>query len=748
MCANFYKKYLFIPDLILVSIWSLFAARCSLDASICVITIILLRTGLCFQMRDHGKWVLYSACTFLFAYMYVPDNSCFEYTSQSMGYHIWYLFDAKRVISEYTEPHYSYPSYWILALQVFWIVWNMVMPIIVGIIQLRKYPQKLIIRRLVFCFILSIIEIAIYCAFYYNSVVISISIIVFALVPYLKWLLAKQELGIKRIASDKDFITYSSIIAIYLAAVIIGMREVYLLRPIAFMTFPIFIYYAFVTSAHSTPRMYSCALTISGFVFWISLQSPFAGKIVCMIISIVITILVGAKMIKDSRHKIVVVLYIISIPCLLYPTICGYNPYTVLHAENTKPFLKSVYTRNGLFVTEKDGKYGLRDRYGEILAPRFSNFEVLDPKGRVISLGICDTTFNSAGFSHNHYGIYDLRKQQYIINQDSIKLDYIHRKYDDTYYLYEGHGEHQEIFAELILPGYHYADYYNDPHLEPYFEDEDNPVWYFLGLGYQMGDNYGGRDISDLKFPNRYAHEMFARFLAIIQEKESPKNDLNRAKAFRRFIDDSPYYKGNTTLVLKHIEDAIAPLNAKVDGELTLYQSYLREVASIRMSLAYADLLAESYWVTDVEYRNYHNLCTAIFNGYFENLSWKGYYEEPYQNLLAKTRQWYENRTKDLALEYYLWNEDTIKIDKENDIKDIHEVNNLLRPFSPAKDNPYSFNKTYLEIHTALNEWYKARCLVADEMEGKRKEQYLTITKQILTRHYNDILDIVAGKSL
>lgn len=745
---NFYKKYLFIPDLTLISVWSLFAARYTVDASISVIVIIILRIALCFQLRNHGKWVLYSACTFLFAYIYMPGNSCFEYATQSMGYHIWYLFDSKSALSTYTEPHYSYPSNWILALQVFWIGWNIIMPVIVGIVQLLKRSKKQILRTFCLCSIVSLTEIVFYCSFYHYSTAISLFTIGFAIFPYVRWLIINRQSRRMKILSDRDFITYTSIVAIFLAAVLIGLREVYLLRPIALMTFPVFIYYAVVTSVRSTPRLYACVLAISGFAFWLSLQSLLETKIVCMTISFGGILYVGVKM-KNSIHRIFVpILFVFAIPFLLYPTICGYNPYTVLYAENTRPFLKNIYTRNGLFVTQKDGKYGLRDRYGEILSPRYQKFEVLDPKGRVISVEICDSTFNGAGLSYPHYGIYDLRKQQFIINPDSVDVDFIYHKDDETYQLHKTYRDDYEILAELIMPGYYYSDYFADPHLEPYFEDEDNPVSYFLGLGYQMGDDYDGRDITDLKFPNKHAHNIFARFLAIIHEKESPMNDLNRAKAFQRFVDDSPYYKGNTALAIKHIEDAIAPLNAEVNGEPILYQAYLRDLASIRMSLAYSDLLAESYWVTDVEYRTYHNLCTALFNGYFTNRSWHGHYEEPYQTVLAKSRRWYEDRAHNVVLETRLWNGDTINIEKGDGIKNIDEVNHMLLPLAPTKDNPYRFYKTWLELHTALNEWYKARCLVAEELKGKQKQQYIMLTNQILTRHYDDIRDIVSGQSL
>lgn len=745
---NFYKKYLFIPDLTLISVWSLFAARYTVDASISVIVIIILRITLCFQLRNHGKWVLYSACTFLFAYIYMPGNSCFEYATQSMGYHIWYLFDSKSALSIYTEPHYSYPSNWILALQVFWIVWNVIMPVIVGIVQLLKRSKKQILRTFCLCSIVSLMEIAFYCELYHNSTIVSLYTIGFAIFPYVRWLITNRQLGMTRVLSDRDFITYTSIVAIFLAAVLIGLREVYLLRPIALMTVPVFIYYAIVTSVRSTPRLYACVLAIGGFTFWLSLQSQLETKIVCMTISLGSIIYVGVKLMNCIHRIFIPILFVFAIPFLLYPTICGYNPYTVLYAENTRPFLKNIYTRNGLFVTQKDGKYGLRDRYGEILAPRYQKFEVLDPKGRVISVEICDSTFNGAGFSYPHYGIYDLRKQQFIINPDSVDVDYIYHKDDETFQLHKTYRDDYEILAELIMPGYYYADYYAAPHLEPYFEDEDNPISYFLGRGYQMGDDYDDRDITNLMFPNKHAHNMFARFLAIIHEKESPMNDLNRAKAFQRFVDDSPYYKGDTILALKHIEDAIASLNAEVNGESILYQSYLRDLASIRMSLAYSDLLAESYWVTDVEYRAYHDLCAALFDGYFTNRSWKGRYEEPYENVLAKSRQWYENRATEVRMESVLWKGDTVNISDKNGFRDIDEVNSLLFPLAPTIENPYRFNKTWLEIHTALNEWYKARCRVAEELKGKRKQQYMMLTRQILSRHYNDISDIVSEKYL
>lgn len=749
MQNNFYKKYIFIPDLMLVSVWAIFAARYSLDASICVIAIILLRIALCFQMRDHSKWTLFSACSFLFAYIYIPGNSCFEYVTQEMGYYLMYIFERQEALSIYTDTHYSYPSVWIFVLQIFWIAWNMIMPVIVGLVQLRKFHKDKFRKTLMLCLALSVVEIGTYCAFYYNSILISIVIIGFALAPYLLWIYRHSTSTFERISSDKDFTTYVSIIAIVLSSILIGLREVYILRPIALMTFPLFIYYVVVSSEKKTPQLYSCALVISGFAFWLSLGGSLGIRIGLMTISASFIVYVGIKMMKDLHRKLVPLLFVIAIPCLIYPMICGYNPYTVLHAENTRPFLKSINTRNGLFVIEKNGKYGFRDRYDEIIAPRYEKIEVMDANGRVVSLGICDTTFNSAGFSCHHYGVYDLKKHKFIINPDSVDVDYVYRVDDNTYLFYKAYNRgYEDIIAQLILPGYYYADYYDDPHLEPYFEDEDNPESYFLGLGYQIGEDYDGRDISDLRFPNKHAHNIFAKFLAIRPDKESPMNDLNRARAFKRFVDDSSYYKGDTELALKHIADAIIPLNTEVNGEPTTYQLYLNHISNIRMALVYDELIAQSFWVTKTEYKAYHNLCKALFNGYFSNSPWKGYYEEPYQNVLVKYQEWYDKRRKDVVLETSLWNGHTIQVENQKSLKDIEEVNNLLAPLAPTTDDPYRFNKTWLEIHTVLNDWYEARCLVADEMEGKRKEQYMILTKEILARHYDDISFIISGKSL
>ena len=64
---------------------------------------------------------------------------------------------------------------------------------------------------------------------------------------------------------------------------------------------------------------------------------------------------------------------------VVLPVLCiGYNPYTVMEARRCIHYDDYDFSRNGLMLVESKDGYGIRDRYGIILPPKYDRVDHLE----------------------------------------------------------------------------------------------------------------------------------------------------------------------------------------------------------------------------------------------------------------------------------------------------------------------------------------------------------------------------------
>lgn len=488
----FYRNYLFVPDLILVSVWTLFVMRYDIAVSWIVMAICLLRIVICFQLRNGTAWALYTATIFGCLYFLNHDDAGFVYPVNSMVYYILYILtDHENVTTGFTGYMYSLYD-WQFILWCFWTAWIVWLPIVIGYIQLKRYPRyfrKRIIRFSLGCVVLEILLLWLYLDsdFYYCYYVYSTAMLLPALLPFIKPLCHKRRRDgmLQWVLNNRQVRLYTAFTLLFTGALIIGLRQVHTLK-LAGLVLGVPLLYALLCKAfklHFRQHLsVYVALALSGFLYWAAMDNTQTVTILTLAVAILIDATIAALMVYHNRKSLTAALsFTILTPLILVPFILGLNPYTETESTRTHPYLRNTLARNGLFVTTHNECYGLRDRFGRIVAPVYKWCQLLDEDGDYIALRRLEVT-NDTTSPEEVYDVYDLRKRRFIFESDSNAIARKIARIDNNRFSLINPAGKQ--FATLILAGYDNEKdirWYNTEVI-PYEEEPDKSLDIFLPL--------------------------------------------------------------------------------------------------------------------------------------------------------------------------------------------------------------------------------------------------------------------------
>ena len=163
MTRNFYGTKMFVADLIITSIWALFALRLSLWNVWPALIYLAMRIALCFEMQRKSPWTLYSAIAFLLCssgFIFADDIYIGYYPFKRISYYIGaWLGDGKAVVDTFVGELDQDVKVWLTIFGIATSLWIIGMPIIVGILQNKfkaiDWKRKWIIAYLVISVILA-----------------------------------------------------------------------------------------------------------------------------------------------------------------------------------------------------------------------------------------------------------------------------------------------------------------------------------------------------------------------------------------------------------------------------------------------------------------------------------------------------------------------------------------------------------------------------------------------------------------
>jgi len=451
-----YGKKLFIADLIITSVWALLAVKSIPDLESWMLAIIAMRLIICFQLFEKSDWEGYCAIVFAGLCFIAPNHllgGIGRVVTQLMYYsaHIvdWNLAQdliLHRYSAGFTAVH-----------TVLWIIlglWLAVLPLVVAIASKKIILFSKVGKISVIMLFAAII--AEFCGSKVHSVsFFSLWVVTACFLPEITWLFryGKRCSVAELLLQNRPLKLYLAFLSLFLAALVIGLRNVYTLEFVGIITFPAIFYVLLAESVGTKriPTFDTVMMSVCGALYWYSMQQIMTVKVIMLIAAVIIGITVGVRLIRKTSDRFVGFALFVGTTAVLCPVLLGKNPYKVLEARNMHLYMKKAGVVNGLYVTDNnEGKYGLRDRYGEILPMKYFSIDVIDPERQNILC--CEEVFsdNAARPTYeNRYSFFNLTDRKFIKILDDVPIRSIREIGKGVYNLY---NESDNPVFRLVMP--------------------------------------------------------------------------------------------------------------------------------------------------------------------------------------------------------------------------------------------------------------------------------------------------------
>lgn len=445
----YYGKKFLVTDLIITSIWALFAAKTIPEIEYWELAVILMRIVLSFQLFKHSRWGGYSSIIFACAYTYV-----YLPAPGQMIYYALYIVDWNIANWFCIRPdsHVFRGCFYLIC--GFLSVWLVLMPI--GILSYDKsifrFPKWSWINIIPFAITAFL---GLYGYILHEDFMLWI--VISCYLPELYWIIVN---GWKKslwdiISENKPLVYYCAFVGLFLSAIIIGFRNIYIMRPIGFLCFPAIFYILLGKSAglRHIPTYDTFCMCIAGVIYWFCLEFRETERIIGFVIAALILIVVAVRLTKFTSSKFIGLSLVVGSVFVLFPALWGMNPYTVLNASHTRLYMKKLGSYHGLYVTDNfDGKCGFRDRYGEILPMKYFTIDILDPDCYHQAILCCSEIRSDNATCHEYddlYSFFNLRTRQFIDIPDDIPIKKIESVRRGVYALY---NKGQSPIFYLVMP--------------------------------------------------------------------------------------------------------------------------------------------------------------------------------------------------------------------------------------------------------------------------------------------------------
>lgn len=456
MKRHLYGKKMFIADLLIVSLWALFAWHFAWGR-IMIPTMIVLRIVLSFLMYHKSRWALPNAV--LYAAMYIgmvfnmPSNDlAFDpivkiiYVSCCLiGYSDWAVkaFDLNNGIP------IEIPVY------ILWGVfssWLIIMPIVCSW-KLKNIIPILRNRRKIRWYIGIVIAFTVYLYLEDRDVMIFIGGLLLSFTPIVYRCIYNRRSPsiLQSLLQDKALMRYFAIASVLYAAVLIGLYEVYEARPFAAFIFPIILYVIAcrIGRSRGIRTLPALLLGIAGFL-QILVYNRFHDNVILLLSIAGVLSCIGVFLTyRQTRSIFSSALLLLATIFVLPLSLLGYNPYAAVNVNEVVSLRDEVPFRYGLYGFQQYGSLGLRDRYGIVLYANYDKLEFLGD-GRHERDYMVLYTYVKDWDDFAIENIYDLKKRQFVLPDKPDGLHRIEKIHDKVYAVYDHEGNQVYTFG---LPG-------------------------------------------------------------------------------------------------------------------------------------------------------------------------------------------------------------------------------------------------------------------------------------------------------
>lgn len=474
MTTNLYGRKMFIADLIITTVWAIFMFRYSLYGGYGVFLYIPMRMALCFEMQRKSPWTLYSAFTFLLCMgSHLLTHSQSLYPAKRIVYHLLCVLGYQNdVIEVLDESEINQDVAWLVILNGIIYLWLFAVPLTVGFLQrnISKIEWK---RKGVLIYIGVVLFLTIWFIGGEFWIGEFLQGFLLSLLPIVYWALYERNGTslIDKVSSYRAFNCYLGFLVLILVCFLIGCEDYENLKIVGLVIAPIAYYVLICRSFRFSPMLtrHAVAMSVAGLLYIFIFYMPDFVKYMTLSLSAILVLYVAIDM--GWKHRVLFASGSLFIGTLLFvcPVILGLNPYMAFDVESVGRYHWDYSAEKGMFTTYKDGKVGLRDRFGEILKPEYERIQRLDRRGRYISV----LTGPGTLIAKQRHGIYDLAARKFILHPDSIAVSELIEIDKHTYAMNDAE---RKRFATLRMPGYYDYHYVREIEIEPYYDSEMLPL--------------------------------------------------------------------------------------------------------------------------------------------------------------------------------------------------------------------------------------------------------------------------------
>lgn len=186
-------------------------------------------------------------------------------------------------------------------------------------------------------------------------------------------------------------------------------------------------------------------LIVAGLTFWTAQYGAYEIRALLMALSFGLTGFVSIKLWRQSQKIVAPIIVFLNCSLILPSIALGYNQFSCFGAKRISAYTDYRYSYRGLLMVRSRKYYAIRDRFGYIMPPIYNRIE---------SLGDSSKPYVKVK-SDGKWGIYDLERQEYIVEPDSLISNIL--PHDENVWKLkdkDGNGFGYDLF--FVSPDYYY----------------------------------------------------------------------------------------------------------------------------------------------------------------------------------------------------------------------------------------------------------------------------------------------------
>lgn len=340
MKRNLYGKKMFLADLLIVSLWALFAWHFTWGR-IVTPAMIVLRISLSFMMYRKSRWAFFNAVTYALMFIGIifnmPDIDVDFEPIGKIAYVVCCLFG----FSDWAVKAFDFRNHVPIesALYLFWgiyMAWLIVMPIICtwnrkGIMPILKHRKK------IWWYIGGVVAFFAFVWFTDKDSSIFIGGLLLSITPLAYRIIYHRGRPsiLQSILQNKVFMYYLAIASVLFGAIFIGLYEVNGAKPFAAFLFPIILYVIAIriSNANGIKTTPALLLGIAGFLQML-VYNRFHDNVIMLLSVASVLACIGVFLTYRQTRSLFSSLLLLTASIFVLPiTLLGYNPYAVIDAN-------------------------------------------------------------------------------------------------------------------------------------------------------------------------------------------------------------------------------------------------------------------------------------------------------------------------------------------------------------------------------------------------------------------------------